>query len=105
MVILEKQADLIIADHARKHSPTGSISWKYIEDSAKKGVLQDIENYRAGPVSHTIRAVGSGTPTRTGRVPFTPEDDEILKEWVTRAELRGDYVKGNEIYKQLELKV
>ena len=103
--MLEKQADIVIADHARKDCPTGSISWKYIEQSAKKGALEDIEDYRAGPVTHTIREVGSSQPTRGGRTPFTAEDDRILMEWVVKAERNGASVKGNEIYKQLEAKV
>ena len=55
---LEKQADLIIADHARKDTPPGSISWKFIEQSVAKGVLEDIEDhpvfYAAGEIHRLV---------------------------------------------------
>jgi len=102
---LEKQADIVIADHARKDCPTGSISWTYIQDSAKKGVLEELEDHRAGPASHVVREVGSRGPTRKGRTPFSAEDDRILKSWVTDGERAGISVKGNELFKQLEEKV
>lgn len=102
---IEQQADILIADHARKICPTGAISWKYIEESVKNGALANIEEYRAGPATHTIREVGSGQPTKNWRTPFTAEDDRILMEWVTKAERKGALIKGNEIYKQLEEKV
>lgn len=96
---------MLIADHARKDPPVGSISWKWIEESVKNGRLEDIENYRAGPAEPQIREVGSGQPTRKGRVKFTAEDDRILAEWCTRAERKGLLLRGNEVYKQLALKV
>ena len=102
---LEKQADLIIADHARKHIPPGSISWKFIEQSVAKGVLEDIEDHRAGPPVGTIREVGSVQPAKKGRTPFTAEDDRILMEWCIKAERKGLSLKGNDLYKQLEAKV
>lgn len=102
---LEKQADLIIADHARKDCPTGSISWTFVQDSAKYGALEDIEKHRAGTVAHVAREVGSSGPTRKGRTPFTAEDDRILMRWVLRAEKAGKSTKGNEVFKDLEKKV
>jgi hypothetical protein len=102
---LEKQADIIIADHARRNAPPGSISWKFIQQSVAKGELEDIEDHRAGPPVGTIRAVGSAQPTKKGKTPFTAEDDRILMEWCTKAERKGLPLKGNEIYKQLEAKV
>lgn len=102
---MDKQADIIIADHARKDSPAGSFSWTYIDESVKKGRLEDIENHRAGPVERQIREVGSAQPSRTGRTPFTPEDDRVLMDWCDRAERRGIPMGGNEIFKQLEQKV
>ena len=102
---LDKLADVVIADHARKDSPPGSISWTYIQKSVQKGRLEYEENHRAGPTLHQARAVGSTLPTRIGRTPFTAEDDRILWEWVIRAERKGVSNKGNELYKQLEAKV
>ena len=99
---LEKQADIVIADHARKDIPPGSISWKFIERSVANGELEDIEKHRAGPPAGTIREVGSAQPARKGRTPFTPEDDRILMEWCIKAERAGLSLKGNDLYKQLE---
>lgn len=96
---------MLIADHARKDPPIGSISWKWIEDSVKHGRLENIEEYRAGPAEPQIREVGSSQPTRKGRVKFTAEDDKILIEWCTRAERQGQSLGGNKIYDQLALKV
>lgn len=105
MVQIEKQADMIIADHVRKDIPPGSISWKFIEQSVAKGALEDLDDYRAGRVVGTIREVGSAQPARKGKIAFTAEDDRILMEWCIKAERKGLSVKGNEIYKQLEEKV
>jgi hypothetical protein len=104
-VKLEKQADIVIADHAKKNCPTGSISWTYIQDSAKNGALEELEQHRAGPASHVVREVGSGGPTRKGRTPFSAEDDRVLKKWVMDGERVGISSKGNELFKQLEEKV
>lgn len=100
---MDTQADIIIADHARKGNPPGSISWKYIEDSVKNGRLEDLDNYYAGPAPGAIRPVGAGAshPAKLGRTPFTAEDDRILVDWVTKAERSGSATKGNAIYQQL----
>ncbi|AEO63969.1 uncharacterized protein THITE_2037256 [Thermothielavioides terrestris NRRL 8126] len=50
IVLLEKHADVLIADHARKDTPAGSVSWKYVEDSVAKGELLNIEDYQ---ICHT----------------------------------------------------
>ena len=105
IVILEKQADMIIADRARKDCPPGSISWHWIDQSVKKGELEDIELYRAGPATNIIREVSSAQPARKGRTPFTTEDDRILRDWCIKAERKGVSMKGNELYKQLEANV
>lgn len=102
LVHLEKQANFVIADHARKNAPPGSVSWKWIEQSLKTGALEDVKKYPAGPSERQIREVGSAIPPRRGRTPFTSEDDRILMEWVAEAERSGASIKGNEIYKELE---
>lgn len=102
---LEQQADFIIADHARKDCPAGSVSWKFIEASVKAGELKDAKLYPAGSSTHTPRAAGSGQPTRQSRTPFTAEDDRILADWVLEAECIGAPTKGNELFKRLEEKV
>lgn len=104
VVKLEKQADIVIADHARPNCPPGSISWKYIEESVKNGVLEDKEEHRAGPSTHTARDIASGQPAKLGRTAFTAEDDAELMKWVTQTERAGGLTKGNELYKQLEQK-
>lgn len=102
---LEKNANIVIADHARKGAPPGSISWKFIEQSVVKGELEDVDDHRAGPPAGTIREVGSAQPGRKGRTPFTAEDDRILMEWCVKAERKGLSLRGNDLYKQLEAKV
>ena len=98
----EKHADIIIADHARRDTPIGSISWTFIDKSVARGRLEDLEKHRAGPREHTVREVSSTQPTRSGRTAFTAQDDRDLFIWITKAERSGASVRGNEIYKQLE---
>jgi hypothetical protein len=105
IVKIDKHAHIIIADHALKGCPPGSISWKYIQESVRDGELKNIEMYRAAPSAQTPRVMGSGEPRKQGRTPFTAEDDRVLTKWVLEAERQGISTKGNEIYKQLEAKV
>lgn len=93
---------MVIADHVLKNQPVGSISWKWIEDSVKNGILADVEEHRAGPTEQVTRPVGSSQPARKGRTPFTTEDDRVLMKWCAKAERDGLSLKGNEIYQQLE---
>jgi hypothetical protein len=102
---LEKNADIVIADHARKDCPPGTISWTFIDQSVKKGKLEDIEDHRAGPAEGMVRNVGSSAPARKGRTPFTHEDDAMLMDWCARAERQGVSLRGNQLYIQLEAKV
>lgn len=81
-------------------------SWKYIEQSIRNGVLEDLEKYRVGPRAGTVRDVGSVIqPAKGSRTPFTAEDDHALYEWVEASEDQGSATAGNVIYKQLEEKV
>ncbi|KAI9650609.1 hypothetical protein NHQ30_000627 [Ciborinia camelliae] len=100
---IEKNAEILIADDARKDTPPGSISWKFIEESTKAGELVDIEKYRCGAPVGAIEKQGSATakPAKTTRTPFTTEDDRILTEWVLEAERNGRSTKGNKIYMEL----
>lgn len=99
---IDKQADIIIADHARKESPVGSVSWTFIDKSVRSGKLEDTEKHPAGPVTKTTRAVGSSQPTKSTRTPYTAADDKILRNWIAKAERSGLHTKGNVIYEQLE---
>lgn len=102
IVPLEKHADHLIADHARKDNPPGSISYRFIEQSVRNGVLEDPEDHLAGPPAGEIREVASARPTKGTRNPFTPDEDRQLYKWAKDHERKGGRVLGNEIYKQLE---
>jgi len=103
IVPLEKNADIMIADHLRTEAPAGSYSYTWIEESVKQGVLQDREAHLAGPKTGYSRPVGSVRPAKTGgRLPYTAEDDRVLYEWVKPYVDKGEGDAGNEIYKQLE---
>lgn len=102
IVPLEKNADILIADHMRKDCPAGSCSYTWIEQSIAHGALQDKEAHRAGPATGSVRAVASQRPAKMSRQPYTAGDDRILYHWVAKQEANGAQVKGNEIYKDLE---
>lgn len=102
----EKNADVLIADHAKpKYAPANSVSWKYLEQSMKKGRLEDLEAHRIGSSGKTGLSGGLNPPKKLTRTPFTHEDDMALSIWVTKAERLGLYVGGYEIYHQFAEKV
>jgi hypothetical protein len=107
IVLLEKKADYLIADHFRpRESPPGSLSYEFVEKSIQDGALRDPEHHRAGPPLGEVREVGSiSRPSKGGRTPYTAEEDRILYKWVRDAETAGGLASGNEMYKQLEAKV
>lgn len=105
VVSLEKHSDYVIADHLRKDAPPGSISYEFIDHSVREGALARPEAYPAGPPAGGVRDAGSSRPTKAGRAAYTADEDRILYEWVRNAEEQGGGVVGNEIYKQLQLKV
>ncbi|KAI0113433.1 TRF2-interacting telomeric protein/Rap1 C terminal domain-containing protein [Daldinia grandis] len=104
VVPLEKNADYLIADHAKKNScPPGSYSYKWIEESCKAGVLQEFGNYLCvAPKQSEPQPSGSVASLKTTRTKFTDEDDLILRRWVARNERKGEPVSGNVIYQKLE---
>jgi hypothetical protein len=105
VVLFEKKADYMIADHFRRDCPPGSISYEFIEKSIKAGQLLDPERHLAGPPLGEAREAGAlHRPTKGGRAAYTPEEDRILYKWVRDCEAAGLAVSGNEIYKQLEAK-
>ncbi|KAL2021689.1 hypothetical protein VTK56DRAFT_6781 [Thermocarpiscus australiensis] len=99
-VLLEKYADVLIADHARKDAPAGSVSWKYITDSVDKGELVNIDDYRIAH-ANVPRPVASTKPTKGTKVPFSKEDDDILVRWVHHRARAGESTSGNKIYQEL----
>ena len=103
VVKLEKFADIIIADDARKEVIPGSVSYKWIDQSIKNGALEDLDDYLAGPRVGASRAIGSmARPARNTRIPYTAEDDRVLFKWVQTQAQRGVSILGNETFKQLE---
>lgn len=95
-------ADVRIADHVKRAgrgAPENSVSWKFIEQSVKNGVLEDVDAYR---VSGNVRnPAAASRPSKRGRVPFTTADDQILANWLAKKELQGEAVAGNKIYQEL----
>ncbi|KAF2654844.1 hypothetical protein K491DRAFT_659496 [Lophiostoma macrostomum CBS 122681] len=105
VVLLEKRADYLIADHLHRNCPLGSLSYTFILRSLENGELADPEAYRAGPAAGSVREVGSiSRPTKVGRAVYTADEDRILYKWVRDHERQGGSASGNQIYKQLEVK-
>ncbi|OAL52528.1 hypothetical protein IQ07DRAFT_642208 [Pyrenochaeta sp. DS3sAY3a] len=105
IVVLEKKADYLIADHFRKDCPPGTISYEFVLKSLERGELQDPEDHRCGPPLGEARAPGSITrPSKGLRAAYTADEDRILYKWVRDCEANGGLAAGNEIYKQLEAK-
>ncbi|KAF2472627.1 uncharacterized protein BDR25DRAFT_333388 [Lindgomyces ingoldianus] len=102
VVMLEKLADYLIADHLRKDCPPGSISYMFLDKSIKKGELDDPEKYPAGPPIGKARDAGSIRPSKGVRTSYTAEDDRVLYRWVQDHLKQGGSDAGNELYKQLE---
>ncbi|KAL5350747.1 hypothetical protein ACLOAV_004316 [Pseudogymnoascus australis] len=101
VVPLEKNADVLIADHAKpKLAPANSVSWTYLEQSMKKGKLEDLETHRISSPRKTGLPGGPSQPKRLTRTPFTHEESKAISIWVAKAEIMGLPVKGNEIYQQ-----
>ncbi|KAK6854238.1 hypothetical protein PG995_009331 [Apiospora arundinis] len=103
-VALEKDADYLIVDHVWKNPPPGSYSWRWIEDSVKKGELLDPEDYLVGAKPEDQPRAGPSAPAKGTRTPFTGEDDRILMEWVLKREGQGESILGNKIYQELAKK-
>lgn len=103
VVPLEKQADVLIVDHARKNAPVGTHSYKYIEQSIRNGRLEDLADHVVGPSKSTHRPVGSMTTAPKGsRSKYTEAEDQLLWNFIKPYETAGGATGGNEIYKQLE---
>lgn len=83
-----------------------SHSYRYIENSVRNGILEDLEDHRVGRAEGTVRSVGSTIqPPKGTRNKYTQDDDRILWEWVQQKPQKGGGTDGNEIYKQLEAEV
>ncbi|KAH8776667.1 hypothetical protein F5883DRAFT_614321 [Diaporthe sp. PMI_573] len=105
VVVLESQADMLIADHVKRNGalpPPGSYSWKWIEYSVRNGFLQTQDDYRIEGAP--ARAAGASAPTKGQRAKFTKEDDDLLADFVWEKERQGSKIKGNVIFQELDEK-
>ena len=83
-----------------------SYSYTFIEKSVLYGVLEDLQDHKAGPSEGAVRSIGSVVqPAKGTRNKFTQDDDRVLWNWVHENPQKGGGTDGNEIYKQLEAKV
>ncbi|RAH46920.1 putative transcription factor Rap1 [Aspergillus brunneoviolaceus CBS 621.78] len=103
--LFEKDAEIKIVDHKRRNLPPDTYSFKFIEDSIRKGRMQSLEPYRAGPSE--ARPVGASyIPTRNHKVPYTVADDQLLWDWMQNYERDSTAsISGNKIYQELAAKV
>lgn len=100
VVPLEKHADMLIADHARKKdAPRGAYSWKFIQDSVANGYIQLKDKYLIGSHPDAPRPVGSNHPSKSTRTPFTKEDDARLVRWALDHPTERS---GNRIWQEYE---
>ncbi|PYI33156.1 hypothetical protein BP00DRAFT_434768 [Aspergillus indologenus CBS 114.80] len=102
--LFEKDAEIKIVDHKRRNLPPDTYSFKFIEDSIRKGRMQNLEPYRAGPSE--ARPVGASyIPTRNHKVPYTVADDQCLWDWMQKYERDSTAsISGNKIYQELAVK-
>ena len=100
---LEKQADILFVDHARKNQAPGTHSYRFIELSIRNGQLEDLDAHAVGSATRVQRTVGSTvTAPKKGRNHFTDAEDQWLWNMIKPYMDAGGNWKGNEIYKQLE---
>ncbi|KAF4423192.1 hypothetical protein FACUT_10537 [Fusarium acutatum] len=100
VVMLEKHADMLIADHLiKRDAPPGSYSWKFIKDSVENGYIQIKDKYLIGPHPDEPRPVGSNQAKKSTRTPFTAEDDAKLTRWALNHPTQH---KGNQIWYEYE---
>lgn len=103
VVQLEKQADILLVDHARRDPAPGTHSYKYVDLSIRKGRLENLDDHVVSAASRANRPVGSVTiAPKGGRNPYTDADDQFLWNWVKPLEEAGGATAGNSIYQQLE---
>ena len=94
---LEKNADMLIADHARKDAPPGSYSWKLITDSVDNGIIQLKDRYRIGRDPEIPRPAAGGGLTKATRTAFTHAEDVALAKWALSHAVDRT---GNKIYQK-----
>lgn len=95
---------MLIADGARRDSPPGAYSYKFINDSVGNGCLQMPDRYLIGAVGGgdgetAVRPVGAGQPAKRSRTAFSSDDDARLVKFVLP---RKHEQSGNKMYQELE---
>lgn len=99
----EKEADILLVDHAKRPAPPSTHSYRYVELSVRRGKLENLSDHAVGAVDRASRPVGSVmTAPKGSRTPFTEEDDQFLWDFVKPYEEMGGAIGGNAIYKDLE---
>ncbi|KAI1341099.1 TRF2-interacting telomeric protein/Rap1 C terminal domain-containing protein [Xylariaceae sp. FL0016] len=114
VVRLEKNADYMIADPARKDAPPGSYSYHLIEDALMNGSLDYKEDYLCKPspipsASATRKANMGSTASRPvapeaenkklTRTKFTAEEDMLISRYMANLIRRGEAnLAGNTVY-------
>ncbi|PFH62399.1 hypothetical protein XA68_13838 [Ophiocordyceps unilateralis] len=93
METLEKNADFLIADPARKDAPQSSYSYELISDSVEHGIMQLEDRYSID------RTQASSKMAKNTRTPFTHADEVVLSRWIIKNERN---LQGNKIYQELE---
>lgn len=105
VVKLQAQADITIEDDARKDCENDSISWKWVVESIKHASLQEKDQWRAGPKGNAPRPVGALKRPKSGRNPYTLEDDIYVYRFVNDPKRAAMSDKGNAMYQELEKEV
>ncbi|KAI4853324.1 hypothetical protein E4T44_00910 [Aureobasidium sp. EXF-8845] len=100
VVKLEAQADYLIADHMRHDAPSGSLSYKFIEEAINQGEIPDDKAFLANrrKSANSTAATSSKKSTRTL---FTDDDDKLLYALVHKAKEQGYAIQGNTLYQVL----
>lgn len=107
VVKLEKEAHVLIADHARKGNPPASLSYTWLEACLRQGELVNKECHTASTAGIPVACQNAASRPATlgGRVAFSPEDDRILVACVKDAARHGQSILGNVLYQELAAKV
>lgn len=99
----EKDADMLIADHAKKKTaPPESYTWKFITESVDAGFIQVEDKYLIDPPPNERRSILAGAHARKTRTPFTQFDDALVAKHALK---EGINTAGNAMYMKLEAKV
>ncbi|KAK1146311.1 hypothetical protein N8T08_003098 [Aspergillus melleus] len=95
--LFEKDAEIKLVDHMKRNRnlSADTFSYRLVEDSVRKGRLQNLEDYRCGP--STSRPVGAtNIRSRGHKILYTLQDDQALWDWMQsyeddpNAPIRGD---------------